>query len=123
MTALDSVPAPVLVAVGGAVGALARWGVGRVALLGGLPAEVGTLVVNLVGAFAIGVLVARTGDPQIRVLLGTGVLGGFTTFSTFALDGLGLAGRPWAAAAYLVGSVVLGLAACQLGQRLAGAGA
>ena len=79
------------VMVGGAVGSGARYLTGRAmtALLGaGYP--FGTLAVNLVGGLLMGVLVgvlARNASPEgWRLLLGVGVLGGFTTFSTFSLD-------------------------------------
>jgi len=122
MTALDTLPGVLLVAGGGALGAVARWGAGRGMLGLGLAPELATLGVNVVGCLCIGVLLARTADPQVRLLLGTGVLGGFTTFSTFAAEGLGLGGRPLHAAAYVLASVGLGLLACHLGQKLAAGG-
>lgn len=82
-----------LVGLGGATGTLLRWGVGHV-----LPSQHGlpwaTVLVNLVGSFALGFLLdvlLRRGpesvaDRDLRLLLGTGFLGGFTTFSTFAMD-------------------------------------
>ena len=121
-------PAPLraaaVVAVGGALGALARAGVGEL-----LPAEPGTwawstLVVNTTGGFALGALLALLAvrvprTPYPRLLLGTGVLGGYTTFSTFSVDVVGLldAGRPTAAAAYALCSVVVLLAATVAGSR------
>ncbi|MEG9862401.1 MAG: fluoride efflux transporter CrcB [Parvularculales bacterium] len=80
------------VAAGGALGALGRYGVGVMAVRfwgSGLP--LGTLVVNLVGAFVIGfiteVLAVRYSvGPEVRAFIVTGVLGGFTTFSAFALE-------------------------------------
>ena len=81
-----------LVAGGGALGAVARYLVYILAgqLLGtGFP--FGTLIVNIAGSFAMGVLVegmalAWTVGPATRLLLAVGVLGAFTTFSTFSLD-------------------------------------
>lgn len=78
--------------IGGAAGAAARFLVGKATLgwLGpGYPW--GTLAVNLIGGFAMGLLagsLARFGEggEQWRLLLGVGVLGGFTTFSAFSLD-------------------------------------
>ena len=80
-----------LVMAGGAVGSASRFIVGRAALARfGPDFPYGTLAVNLIGGFAMGLLVgvlarANAGDNW-RVLLGVGVLGGFTTFSAFSLD-------------------------------------
>src|SRR3990167_5943473 len=77
-----------LVAAGGAVGAVARYGLGVQALrLGGMGWPYGTFAVNVLGGLLMGVLAGylahRGGADQerLRVLLGVGVLGGFTTFS------------------------------------------
>lgn len=80
-----------LVMVGGAVGSAARYGVGKLTLASlGPNYPWGTLAVNLIGGFLMGVLagiLARTGGSEhTRLLLGVGVLGGFTTFSSFSLD-------------------------------------
>lgn len=92
-----------VVAVGGAAGAL-----GRHALTELAGSASGTLVVNLLGCLLLGVLVgARPDDAVLRLGLGTGVLGGFTTMSTFAADTLGL--PPDRAAGYLLASVGGGL--------------
>ena len=81
-----------LVMLGGAVGAGARHLAGRAALGWWGPGyPFGTLAVNLIGGFAMGVLagnlarLGEAGEPW-RLLLGVGVLGGFTTFSAFSLD-------------------------------------
>lgn len=75
-----------LVGVGGAVGALIRWTAESLWVTPGFPAV--TLSINLLGSLAIGVLWALTQDARGRTLwwplLGTGLLGGFTTFSTLA---------------------------------------
>jgi CrcB protein len=114
----------VLVAAGGAAGSIARYGVER--LLGtsdGLP--VGTLTVNLTGAFLLGVLIEvlalRGSDAghrrAARLLLGTGFLGGFTTYSALAVeaDGLLRDGRAGLALAYVLATVVVGLLASLAG--------
>ena len=114
-----------LVALGGAVGALLRYGTGLA--LPPRSADVfpwATLAVNLVGSLAIGLLaplLAR--NDALRLLVVTGVLGGFTTFSAFSLDTLALiqAGRTGAALAYVAVSTVGGLALCALGWKLSGA--
>jgi CrcB protein len=115
-----------VVAAGGALG-----GVGRYALTLALPAEPGTvpiatLVTNLSGCLALGLLAgALPAARLLRPFLGTGVLGGFTTFSAFALetDRL-LASAPGTAVGYLAvstaGGVALtaaGLWLCRLVQR------
>lgn len=108
-----------LVAVGGTIGTAARLGLG-LALpdVGGFPLAV--LVANLLGALLIGVLAARLpATAELRVMLGTGVLGGFTTYSAFMTGTLSLwADAPLLAAAYAAGSLVLGLGAAALGLRL-----
>lgn len=115
------------VMIGGAFGALARYGVGRaVVRLAGDPLPWATWAVNLAGCFLIGVAVtvlqrAEAGDTA-RLLFVTGFLGAFTTFSTFSLDTLRLwtGGQPGLALLNAGGSVVLGLAFVWLGVRLAG---
>ncbi|HEY5080324.1 MAG TPA: fluoride efflux transporter CrcB [Bauldia sp.] len=109
----------VLVFLGGGVGSVARHGVNIVAarILGtGFPW--GTFIVNVVGSFAMGVIVAwlafRAGggwSQHTRLLLTTGFLGGFTTFSTFSLDTALLWERDAYAAAigYVAISVLLGV--------------
>lgn len=71
--------------VGGALGTLARYGVGlAIDPVGGVP--LATLLVNLVGSFALGLLLGATTDERLRAGLGTGLLGGFTTYSAFAAE-------------------------------------
>ena len=88
-----------LVMTGGAIGTAARFLTGRAAtaLIGPAYPWSGTLAVNLIGGFAMGVLagmLARTGGSEPwRLVLGVGVLGGFTTFSAFTLDVVTLAER------------------------------
>jgi len=110
-----------LVGLGGAVGSMARYGVGRLVGVTGFP--VATLVVNVVGSLLMGVLVgwlARTTpawSEEARLLLATGVLGGFTTFSTFSLDAITLIerGEVAQASAYIALSLLLSLGALVLG--------
>lgn len=114
-----------LVVAGGVVGTAARLGLGLA-----LPAPAGsglgavpwaTLIANVVGAFLLGVLAARLpGSHAVRVLLGTGALGGFTTYSAFAVGTVTLwHAQPWLAAGYAVGSLALGIGAAALGLDLA----
>jgi len=103
-----------LVAAGGAVGSVARYALAR-----GLPTVPGewplaTMVANLLGSFVIGVvavLVAARGaghEEALRLFFMTGVLGGFTTYSAFALETVTLAegGSALRALAYLLATVV-----------------
>ncbi|MDJ0824428.1 MAG: fluoride efflux transporter CrcB [Rhodobacter sp.] len=109
------------VALGGALGASARYlaGVAAVRIMGhGFPW--GTLAVNVLGSFLIGVLVvllAHLSATRWAPFLMTGVLGGFTTFSAFSLDALTLyeRGQVGLAGAYVAGSVALSLAGIALG--------
>lgn len=111
-----------LVFLGGGLGAIARHGVNRagLALLGpGFPWW--TLVVNVAGSFAIGLLAGLFGSletgHQARLFLITGFLGGFTTFSAFSLDALTLweRGAGLQSGLYVLGSVILSLIAAALG--------
>ncbi len=116
-----------LVAAGGAIGAVARYLTGTQSLrLFGAGWPWGTLAVNVLGGLAMGVLVGvlalRGGADQERwrLLLGVGVLGGFTTFSAFSLDvALMIERRDWLAAfAYSTLSVVASVAALFAGMLL-----
>ena len=115
-----------LVALGGGVGAAARFAVGLWSLRAFGPGfPWGTLIVNVAGSFLIACVVeytaARAGaGPAARLFLATGVLGGFTTISAFSLDTLALAerGATGLAAAYVLGSVLLCVGACLAGLYL-----
>jgi len=107
-----------LVAMGGMVGTAARLGLGLVVPdAGGFPVAV--LLANVLGAVLIGVLAARLpSSTDLRLALGTGALGGFTTYSAFMTGTVELwADAPVLAAAYAIGSLVLGLAGAALGLR------
>ncbi len=115
-----------IVFLGAGIGGALRHGVNLAAvrLLGyGFP--FGTLIVNLAGSFAMGLLAGyfayRTGIPQhLRLFLTTGILGGFTTFSAFSLDVALLIERNswWLAAAYVAGSVLVSVLALFAGLSL-----
>jgi CrcB protein len=115
-----------LVAVGGAIGSLLRYyvGLGSLRLMGpGFPW--GTLVVNVAGCFIIGVfaeMIARrfNASVELRLLLITGFLGGFTTFSAFSLDAISLfeRGEVFAGGIYIAASVGLSMMAVMAGLGL-----
>ncbi|MDN5726738.1 MAG: CrcB family protein [Propionibacteriales bacterium] len=108
-----------LVGAGGAAGSLARTALGTALAHG----EATTLVVNLTGAVAIGLLLGLTGGRHRRLsaLLGTGLLGGWTTFSavslTMAQHGTGL--LVWLAFT-VIGSITLAWSGLRLGRLLSG---
>jgi CrcB protein len=111
-----------MVALGGAVGAVARYGVSvGAARWFGLAFPWGTLIVNVVGGLAMGLLAARFGPEQeaVRLALGVGVLGGFTTFSAFSLETVRLMEhQPGLAMLYVAASVILSVGACWAGLML-----
>ncbi|MEQ8481297.1 MAG: fluoride efflux transporter CrcB [Hoeflea sp.] len=108
-----------LVFLGGGLGAVCRHAAGAaVTRLAGVAFPYGTLAVNILGSFAMGLLIAwlarRSGaDAHLRLLLATGFLGGFTTFSAFSLDVATLyeRGALTAAAAYVIASVAVSIVA------------
>ncbi|MFN8586253.1 MAG: fluoride efflux transporter CrcB [Candidatus Eisenbacteria bacterium] len=113
-----------LVALGGAAGSVLRWSVAAAVQRATQGAIVpwGTLAVNVAGSLAIGALLALADErgvlaPDMRLLLVTGVLGGFTTFSAFSGETLALLreGHGGVALLYAAGSVVLGVAAAYAG--------
>lgn len=111
-----------LVAAGGAIGSVARYAIGLAAVRWfGVHFPWGTLAVNVIGGIAIGVLAARglSSGTQVWLFFGTGVLGGFTTFSTFSLETLRLMDQsPLLAGLYVAASVLLALGACWVGLSL-----
>jgi len=115
-----------LVGLGGFVGAVARHALGGWVLQLAGPARfpAGTFAVNVLGCLAMGLLAGAVArwevfGPGTRLLLFTGVLGGFTTFSAFGLEATQLIrrGEFWVAAVYAGSSVVLGIAAVWVGIR------
>lgn len=107
------------IAAGGALGAVMRHGVNQLTLAWFGPGfPWGTLGVNIIGSFAIGLLIAlfaHLGDPPhaVKLFLVTGLLGAFTTFSAFSLDVALLweRGASLEALAYVIASVVLSIGA------------
>jgi CrcB protein len=116
------------VGIGGAAGVAARFLITDAAAPR-LSQPVVTLMINIAGCLLLGVLLealARAGDDHgirrnLRLLLGTGVLGGFTTYSTFAVDTATLVGpHPGLAVLYGLGSILLGCLAAAAGVWIAG---
>ncbi|MCD6046330.1 MAG: CrcB protein [Gammaproteobacteria bacterium] len=114
-----------LIGLGGALGAMARVGVGRLfpaTLAGTIPVQM--MAVNVIGCFVMGLLSSwlehHHSPLALRYFLITGVLGGFTTFSAFALEGSLLLQKQqyWPAAAYIGLTVVLCLAFFFVGSKL-----
>ncbi|WP_102958498.1 fluoride efflux transporter CrcB [Mangrovicella endophytica] len=116
-----------LVAVGGAVGSVARHLVSVASTrIAGSAFPWGTMTVNIVGSFLMGIFIevlARRlgGSAELRLLVATGFLGGFTTFSSLTLDAAVIfeRGEVITALAYVAASVIIGLAALFAGLALA----
>ncbi|MEL7188555.1 MAG: fluoride efflux transporter CrcB [Pseudomonadota bacterium] len=131
MSALTQSPflASIYVAAGGAIGAVARYQLGRAVTYwtgAGAGFPWATLAANVLGCFAMGALfgwLARHGaaNESVRLLLGVGLLGGFTTFSAFSLEVLLLAerGAHGSAVAYILVSVLAGIGALYAGLIMA----
>lgn len=119
-------PNLLLVMLGGATGSAARYLTGRLTLAWFGPGYPwGTLAVNLIGGFLMGMLAGSLarfgqGSEQWRLLIGVGVLGGFTTFSAFSLDTMNMIERgDWVPAiGYALVSVIGSIAALATGMQL-----
>lgn len=116
----------ILVFIGGGLGSAARYGISALGIRWwGAVFPWPTLVINVLGSFLMGALVgwfSRLGDAHqdARLFLATGVLGGFTTFSTFSLEAVLLVKRgEWLwATGYVSASLVLGLGALAAAMRI-----
>ncbi len=115
----------IAVGLGGFIGAVLRYLMGLIPLREDFSFPVKTLAVNILGAFAIGLIAALAAkrpdlNPRLILFLKTGICGGFTTFSTFALETVELyhAGNPMQAVLYVLLSVILGIAAVLAAQVL-----
>ena len=111
-----------MLSIGGSLGVNARYWLGvAIARWVGVAFPWGTLLINVSGAFAIGLLAVLLSrwmpHPEIRLLVVVGFLGGYTTFSSYAAEAMALweRGARGEAAAYVVGSVAAGIAAVVLG--------
>jgi CrcB protein len=114
---------PLLVALAGGLGAVVRFivdaEVGR--RVDGLGMPVGTAAINVSGSLLLGLITGwwtfHTGDPGLKSVLGTGFMGGYTTFSTASVEAarLARAGRTWTLLAHSAGMLVLSVAGAALG--------
>ncbi|ALA24314.1 CrcB protein [Piscirickettsia salmonis] len=117
--------------IGGALGSALRYSISQLSLAHLGQSFYGTLAVNLIGCFLIGLLseavlklsqhqLFTNYSPYLTTLLITGLLGGFTTFSSFALDTLGIKGEysSWLSLAYITISVFGGISLAQLGRLI-----
>lgn len=115
-----------LIGAGGFTGSVARYLIARYVELQFFTSfPLGTLLVNVAGCFVIGIIyglaVRDLASPEIRFLLATGFCGGFTTFSSFSYESVGLLqdNQLWYAFLYLAGSLLLGLIAVWIGILIA----
>ena len=116
-----------LVAIGGAAGTLVRYALGRWVVVAPGTFPTTTFAINVTGALVLGLVLGtlaryRPADTTWRPLIGVGFLGGYTTFSTFAVETTQLvrADRAVTAATYVVASVVIGLLAARIGEAATG---
>ena len=124
---MNGAPIWAAVAVGGAIGAVARHFTSRLALhLFGPGFPVGTFAVNVIGSIAMGAIIAYFAarepvTPHIRAFFAVGMLGAFTTFSTFSLDAVNLTREKayLAAGGYIVGSVICSITGLIIGLMIA----
>jgi len=116
----------VVIALGGALGSLGRWGVAEISPHSPDRLAWGTWIVNVTGSLLLGVLMVFVIDVwpptrYVRPFLGVGVLGGFTTYSTYMLEVRDLIAEdePARAAGYVFGTLVVGLLAVWVGMVIA----
>ena len=114
-----------VVGAGGFIGAVCRYLIGLIPLREGCAFPIKTFLINIIGAFLIGIIAALAVksdslNPRILLFLKVGICGGFTTFSSFALetDHLMKQGKTTVAALYLVLSAAAGILAVWIGQEI-----
>jgi CrcB protein len=128
MTSAPSYVNLFLIAIGGAIGSVARWLLSSFVLrVTGSLFPIGTFIVTVVGCIVFGAVVGAAQQrfvlsPEARAFLLIGVLGGFTTFSSYAFESFGLVrdGQMLAATINIVGQVVVGLVAFWAGFAIGG---
>ena len=108
------------VGLGGAAGSMLRYGVSLLFASLHLSGNLVTFSVNVIGSFFIGILTGCCKEGTLLLLLTVGLCGGFTTFSTFSLQSVRLlqSGNLWEAALYIIGTLVVCVAAAWLGYQL-----
>jgi CrcB protein len=117
-----------LVGAGGAIGSMARYGIAYAMSKGTPETHIATFLINIVGSLLIGLLFGMASRQQLMaggagwLFLASGLCGGFTTFSTFALENVSLMqkGQSVAALTYTLASVVVGLLLCRVGMWMTG---
>lgn len=111
------------VGIGGAIGAMARYGFSMISIKAAIP--INTLLINIFGSMLIGFItqlaLSTSISPQLVLLIKTGICGGFTTFSTFSLETLQLIEKKaWLPAVfYIFASVMLCIIGVSLGMYVA----
>ena len=116
----------ILVGLGGAIGAMLRFGVTLLCNALCWSANLGTILVNVIGSFMMGVLVSCCAQNPWQLMATVGICGGFTTFSTFSMQSVTLIqqGKYGVAALYALGTVVVCVAfaaiGCYVGQKIKG---
>ena len=124
---LSGLTQTVLIGLAGSLGAISRYLI-SLFFVKRIPSRIpfGTLIINLTGSFLIGFLIALAShkilNPALQVILTTGFLGGYTTFSTMSWEGVQLArgGYTLQSVSYLLGSLIAGLLAAYAGIFLGG---
>jgi CrcB protein len=115
----------ILVFLGAGFGGVLRYAIGNIIKWNGTSFPWATFVVNIIGSFLIGIILAyslknETFTTNYKLLLTTGICGGFTTFSALSAESLQLIkqGNWMLALAYIICSIVLGIAACGIGFQM-----
>jgi fluoride exporter len=122
--------APIAISLGAIAGALSRyylstWLTTSLMARFGLPFPYGTFIINLTGCLAMGffmtIALEKSFSPELRLLIATGFLGAYTTFSTYGLETVSLISQNQThlATLYATGSAILGIILVQLGAMLA----
>ena len=114
----------IVVGIGGFIGAVCRYLIGLIPIREGCVFPIKTFIINIIGSFMIGIIAAldiknHSLNPKIVLFLKVGICGGFTTFSSFALETSDLmkSGKPGVAFLYAILSITAGVIAIFAGQK------